>query len=243
MGIIHYLKKDDVKFTLLQSGIERAEMLPGRVDGVHTYKCRVKAGQDVELETFSETTTLYYFTRGQGYVTTATKAFNVVEPSLFVPELTPAKQHLHAVTDMEFLQLTCEMLPEDKELWSHWHIKLPYFLPVSNCIEYTEGFRPEAIHAYSILDRHWVTRMTMGAVIGQGPNKADPHQHDNLYQWYYGMPGTKFIYTAGDEHITLSDGDFAFIPTHVQHAIEIEPGENVNYVWFEIEVPQQNLGK
>lgn len=243
MGIIQYQKKEDMQYTLLASGIERTEMLPDRVGGVHTYKCRVKAGQNVELETFAETTTLYYFTMGKGYVTTATKAFNITEPSLFVPELAPADQQLYAVTDMEFLQLTCDMIDEDKELWSHWHIKLPYFLPVSNCIEYTEGFRPEAIHAYSILDRHWVTRMTMGAIIGEGPNKADPHKHHNLYQWYYGMPGTKFIYTAGDETIVLSDGDFAFIPTNIMHAIEIDPGETVNYVWFEIEVPESELNK
>lgn len=63
--------------------------------------------------------------------------------------------------------------------------------PLSQCIQYTEGFRPEGIKAYSILDTHWITRMTMGAIIGKGPNKADPHRHEDLYQWYYGMPGTK----------------------------------------------------
>ena len=36
----------------------------------------------------------------------------------------------------------------------------------------------------------------------------------------------------------LSEGDFAFIPINVEHAIEIEENENVNYVWFEIEVPK-----
>lgn len=243
MGIIQYQKKEDLQYVQLAGGIERAEMLPDRVAGVHTYKCRVKAGQTVELETFAETTTLYFFTAGKGYVTTKAKAFNIAEPSLFVPELSPASQRLHAATDMEFLQLTCDMIDEDKELWSHWHIKLPYFLAVSNCIEYTESFRPEAIHSYSILDSHWVTRMTMGAVIGEGPNKAEPHEHHNLYQWYYGMPGTKFTYTAGDETIVLQEGDFAFIPTNILHAIEIDPGETVNYVWFEIEVPKAELNQ
>lgn len=57
-------------------------------------------------------------------------------------------------------------------------------LPLSQCIQYTEGFRPDGIKAYSILDTHWITRMTMGAIIGKGPNKADPHRHHDLYQWY-----------------------------------------------------------
>ena len=52
------------------------------------------------------------------------------------------------------------------------------------------------------------------------------------------MPGTKFLYRAGGEGIVLSEGDFAFIPINVEHAIEIEENENVNYVWFEIEVPR-----
>ena len=66
-----------------------------------------------------------------------------------------------------------------QELWNHWHIALPRFCPISGCIEYVEGFRPEAIRAYSILDTHFITRMTMGAIIGKGPNKAEPHSHDN----------------------------------------------------------------
>ena len=243
MGIVHYQKKEDRVYEQLSSGIERAELLPGRVSGVKTFVCRVKAGAIVELESYEQTTVLYYFTAGEGYVTTQKKAFPINEPSLFVPEMAPARQQLHAATDMEYLQLTCDMIEQDKEQWAHWHGKLPYFVPLKNCIEYTEGFRPEAIHAYSILDTHWVTRMTMGAIIGKGPNKAEPHSHDNLYQWYYGMPGTKFTYIAGGESIVLSEGDFAFIPTHIDHAIEIEPGENVNYVWFEIEVPKAELNK
>ncbi len=240
MGIIQYQKKEDMTFEVMANGVRRAEMLPGMVDGVKTYKCQIKAGDTVELETFGDTTQLIYITSGEGYITTREKAFMVTEPSLFIPNMDQETNMFHAVTDVEYLQLTCFMLPEDHEWWGKWHISLPRFCPLSQCIPYNEGFRPEAIKAYSILDTHWVTRMTMGAIIGKGPNKAEPHSHDNLYQWYYGMPGTKFIYRAGGEEIQLSEGDFAFIPINVEHAIEIEENENVNYVWFEIEVPKGN---
>lgn len=53
------------------------------------------------------------------------------------------------------------------------------------------------------------------------------------------MSGTKFTYKAGDEEIILTEGDWAFIPTNIEHSIEIEDGEQVNYVWFEIEVPKE----
>lgn len=238
MGVIQYQKKEDMVFEKLENGVMRAEMLPGMVDGVHTYKCRVKAGQVVELEVFPDVTQLIYFTDGEGYVATPKKAFNITEPSLFIPNMDKEVNMLHAVTDMEYLQMTCEMLPEDHAQWEHWHIALPRFCPISGCIEYVEGFRPEGIHSYSILDTHFITRMTLGAIIGNGPNKAAPHSHDNLYQWYYGMKGTKFIYRAADEEIELTEGDWAFIPINIEHAIEIRENERVNYVWFEIEVPK-----
>ena len=226
MSVIHYQKKEDMKFETAGDGILRAEMLPGMVDGVHTYKCKVAAGTVVTLETFGDQTQIYYFTRGEGYVATPKKAFNIEEPSLFIPNMDKEANILHAATDMEFLQLTSVMLPEDYEQFDHWHIALPRFCPLSGCIEYIEGFRPEGIKALSILDTHFLTRMTMGAIIGKGPNKAAPHSHDNLYQWYYGMPGTKFIYRAADEEIELHEGDWAFIPTDIEHAIEIEEDES-----------------
>lgn len=238
MGIIKFQKKEDMLFEKMENGVMRAEMLSGMVSGVHTYKCRVSAGQTVRLESFLEVTQLIYFTDGEGFLTTAKKAFNVTEPSLFIPNDKEVNE-LHAVTDMEFLQLTCEMLPEDYTQWEHWHIALPRFCPISYCIEYVEGFRPEDIHSYSILDTHFITRMTMGAIIGNGPNKAEPHSHENLYQWYYGMKGTKFIYRAAEEEIELSEGDWAFIPINIEHSIEVLEGERVNYVWFEIEVPKK----
>jgi hypothetical protein len=241
MSVIKYQKKEDMVFKCMENGVMRAEMLPGMVEGVHTYKCKVKAGEIVTLETFKDQTQIYYFTIGEGYIVTPKQAFNIVEPSVFIPNMDKEVNELHAVTDMEFLQLTSIMLPEDYEQFSHWHISLPRFCPLSGCIQYVEGFRPEEIKAYSILDTHFLARMTMGAIIGKGPNKADPHKHDNLYQWYYGMPDSKFIYRAGDEEIELNEGDWAFIPTDIEHAIEVKEDENVNYVWFEIELTKAEL--
>lgn len=241
MSVIKYQKKEEMIYKAMQEGMERAEMLPGMVEGVHTYKCRIKAGSVITLETFGDQTEIFYFTKGEGYIATSKKAFNIEEPSLFIPDMDKDDNILHAATDMEFLQLTCVMLLEDQEQFSHWHISLPRFCPLSGCINYAEGFRPEEIKAYSILDTHFLTRMTMGAILGKGPNKAEPHSHHNLYQWYYGMPGTRFLYRAEDEEIMLTEGDWAFIPTDINHAIEIGEGENVNYVWFEIELTKAEL--
>ena len=110
MSVIHYQKKEDMKFEAAGNGILRAEMLPGMVEGVHTYKCKVAAGTVVTLETFGDQTQIYYFTRGEGYVATPKKAFNIEEPSLFIPNMDKETNILHAATDMEFLQLTSVML-------------------------------------------------------------------------------------------------------------------------------------
>lgn len=241
MGVIRYQKKEEMVFEELGNGIRRAEMLPGMVEGVNTWKCQVKAGCVVNLETFGNRTQIYYFTRGEGFIVTPGKAFNIEEPSVFIPNMDCETNELHAVTDMEFLQLACTMLPEDYEKFNNWHITLPRFSPVSQSIQYIEGFRPEGIKAYSILDTDFLTRMTMGAIIGKGPNAAKPHSHHNLYQWYYGMPGTRFLYRAAGEEIELHEGDWAFIPTDIEHAIEVGEGEYVNYVWFEIELTKSQL--
>ena len=135
MSVIHYQKKEDMKFETAGNGILRAEMLPGMVDGVHTFKCKVAAGTVVTLETFGDQTQIYYFTRGEGYVATPKKAFNIEEPSLFIPNMDKEANILHAATDMEFLQLTSVMLPEDYEQFDHWHIALPRFCPLSGCIQ------------------------------------------------------------------------------------------------------------
>lgn len=241
MGVIRYQKKEEMVFEALGNGISRAEMLPGMVEGVNTWKCQVKAGTVVELETFGNRTQIYYFTKGEGFIVTPKKAFNVEEPSVFIPNMDCETNELHAVTDMEFLQLACTMLPEDYEKFNSWHITLPRFNPVSQSIQYIEGFRPEGIKAYSILDTDFLARMTMGAIIGEGPNAAMPHSHPNLYQWYYGMPGTRFLYRAAGEEIELHEGDWAFIPTDIEHAIEVRDGEYVNYVWFEIELTKSQM--
>ena len=56
MGVIKYQKKENMAFEILPNGVKRAEMLPGMVEGVHTYKCQVKAGETVELEVFGDIT-------------------------------------------------------------------------------------------------------------------------------------------------------------------------------------------
>lgn len=58
MGVIKYQKKENMAFEILPNGVKRAEMLPGMVEGVHTYKCQVKAGETVELEVFGDITQL-----------------------------------------------------------------------------------------------------------------------------------------------------------------------------------------
>ena len=112
MGVIKYQKKENMAFEILPNGVKRAEMLPGMVEGVHTYKCQVKAGETVELEVFGDITQLIYITSGECYITTRDKAFMVTEPSLFIPNMDLEKNVLHAVTDVgKMAYLPSEILP------------------------------------------------------------------------------------------------------------------------------------
>ena len=130
MGIIQYQKKENMTFEVMANRVERAEMLPGMVDGVKTYKCRIKAGDTVELETFGDTTQLIYITSGEGYITTRDKAFMVTEPSLFIPNMDQDNNKFHSLKEVEYMQLTSFILTEDHEWWGKWHISLPRFCPL-----------------------------------------------------------------------------------------------------------------
>ena len=68
------------------------------------------------------------------------------------------------------------------------------------------------------------------------------------YRLILTMPDTMSIerrnlMAAYGAEIVLTEGDWAFIPTDIEHAIEIGDGEQVNYVWFEIEVPKAETEK
>ena len=62
----------------------------------------------------------------------------------------------------------------------------------------------------------------------------DRHIHNELAQWYFPLPGSEFIYTAGGEEVHMTGGDLSFTPTGFWHGSKVEAGKKCDYIWFEM---------
>ena len=68
-----------------------------------------------------------------------------------------------------------------------------------------------------LLEHRNLGRLSMGCVKGSGPIEIGQHIHNELAQWYFPLPGSEFIYTAGGEEVHMTGGDLSFTPTGFWH--------------------------
>ena len=66
------------------------------------------------------------------------------------------------------------------------------------------------------------------------PAQIRQHIHNELAQWYFPLPGSEFIYTAGGEEVKMTGGDLSFTPTGFWHGSKVEAGRQCDYIWFEM---------
>ena len=162
---------------------------------------------------------------------------------LFCPDFDHEEYSIEADTEMEYLELSQRMSEED---WKHhemYHIVLPWFHTHSNWHLYIEGFRASELKSYAVLHQYYVSRMSLGEVTGPGEARLEPHTHPELYQWFYGLPGTDpFLFKAQDEEVEVREGDWICIPNEVAHIVSpMKSGDYIDYVWFEVVVPGKEM--
>ncbi len=223
----------------VQPGFYKAELLPGLMDGIETYKCRLTEGAECKLESYEKKGVALFFISGTGMITEGKASFQVKERAVFCPEIHGEEYSIKAVSDMEFLLLIQEMSEEDFKHYEMYHIVLPWFNTASNWHLYTEGFRNEELKSFACLHQYYVSRMSLGEVVGPGNAKLEPHKHPELFQWFYGLPGTdSFLFSAGDEAEDVEEGDWLCIPNETYHIVSPKKDNDyVDYVWFEVVVP------
>lgn len=245
MSVINHIKRADIEKQLkeIQPGFFRMEMLPGSMSGVYTYKCTLEAGASCLPESFTDKATAIFFVGGTGTVKTQTQSFEVTERAVFCPALDGADYTITADTKMEFLQFVQDMSEEDMAHFNMYRIVLPWFNPFSRWHLYTEGFRNEALRSYAVLHQYYVSRMSLGEVVGPGSAKLEPHKHPELFQWFYGLPGTDtFMFSANNETVDVEAGDWICIPNEVYHIVSPKKdNDHIDYVWFECVVPGMEM--
>ena len=216
--------------------ILRGEMLSGSCPGVSFYKSVLKAKKRFDLTTYSETqkTQILFFTRGKGYVGTENGAHNITEEAVFVPLYDSEKVFIYAVTDLEFIEILVDLSPEDVAAMKKVRMTLPYFCLMSDCFRYEEDFKGPGTISYGIIKKMFLGRVLMGAVIAEGPNVNGEHSHKDLDQWYFGLEGACFKYSAGGETFTVKAGDLTHTGRGIVHRSETGAGQKMRYMWFEL---------
>ena len=100
---------------------------------------------------------------------------------------------------------------------------------------YDEDFKDnDTTTSIMLLEHRNLGRLSMGCVRGTGPIEIGQHIHNELAQWYFPLPGSEFIYTAGGEEVKMTGGDLSFTPTGFWHGSKVEAGKQCDYIWFEM---------
>ena len=112
---------------------------------------------------------------------------------------------------------------------------LPRFRGISEGWTYDEDFKDnDTTTSIMLLEHRNLGRLSRGCVRGTGPIEIGQHIHNELAQWYFPLPGSEFIYTAGGEEVKMTGGDLSFTPTGFWHGSKVEAGRQCDYIWFEM---------
>ena len=240
MSQIKVARYSGVKYEFVD-GYASVPVLEGEFDQAHFAHCALQPGCSITPEVYSVTehNQLFIFTKGKGYVTTPRQAWNIREPGVFVPEFDAERFTITCSADskqpLEFLHIITELSDYDKTCLVESRMVLPRFRGISEGWTYDEDFKDnDTTTSIMLLEHRNLGRLSMGCVRGTGPIEIGQHIHNELAQWYFPLPGSEFIYTAGGEEVKMTGGDLSFTPTGFWHGSKVEAGRQCDYIWFEM---------
>ena len=240
MSQIKVARYSGVKYEFVD-GYARVPVLEGEFDQAHFAHCALQPGCSITPEVYSVTehNQLFIFTKGKGYVTTPRQAWNIREHGVFVPEFDAERFTITCSADskqpLEFLHIITELSDYDKTCLVESRMVLPRFRGISEGWTYDEDFKDnDTTTSIMLLEHRNLGRLSMGCVRGTGPIEIGQHIHNELAQWYFPLPGSEFIYTAGGEEVKMTGGDLSFTPTGFWHGSKVEAGRQCDYIWFEM---------
>ncbi|MGA2079641.1 MAG: cupin domain-containing protein [Holophaga sp.] len=236
MPTISHIRSKDIPMTDLGGGLRRGLMLPDQMDGVETFKCLQAAGSQVTPRVYPDRIQIFFFTKGTGYIGTRDRAHNITEVAVFVPMLDQESFFIQAGADLEYLHFIVKMNDFDRTEFRKCRMYLPHFALLSQCPRYHEDFKGPSVKSYTIVEHDNLARISMGLIVSDGgaPDNVGEHVHANLQQWYVGLPGCRFAFTAEGETIPVEEGDCTCIPKGARHSVRAEAGGRIHYVWFEL---------
>ena len=223
-----------------QDGFAAQKIMEGVYDQAHFERCALQPNHCVKPQTYSnkQHNQLFVFYAGKGYITTPRRAFNITEPTIFVPEFDRESFEIRCSADsdapLEYLHIVTELSDYDKTCLVESRMSLPRFRPLSQGWTYVEDFKREDTTSLMLLEHRNLGRLSMGAVLGTGPAVIGQHIHNELTQWYFMLPGSHMAYTAGNQTYEMQSGDLSFTPRGYSHGSTAQAGQKYDYIWFEL---------
>ena len=239
MALVKISRGADIQHNYV-NGVSRVSILEGAYKDAAVERISLQPGADfsAELYTREQHNQVFLITAGKGYIVTPRRVFNITEVSVFVPDFDKESVTFHCAADaketMEIVHFVTELNDYDKTCLKEAHMSLPRFRGVSGAWHYKEDFTGADIQQMMLLEHRNLGRLSMGANFGTGPNYIGQHIHNELAQWYFPLPGSDFIYTAGGEEVHMTGGDLSYTPTGFWHGSRVEAGKKCDYIWFEM---------
>ena len=239
MALVKISRGADIQHNYV-NGVSRVSILEGAYKDATVERISLQPGADfsAELYTREQHNQVFLITAGKGYIVTPRRVFNITEVSVFVPDFDKESVTFHCAADaketMEIVHFVTELNDYDKTCLKEAHMSLPRFRGVSGAWHYKEDFTGADIQQMMLLEHRNLGRLSMGCVKGNGPIEIGQHIHNELAQWYFPLPGSDFIYTAGGEEVHMTGGDLSYTPTGFWHGSRVEAGKKCDYIWFEM---------
>lgn len=227
-------RNEDLDLAYNENGFACAELLPGTYDGgIRNFKCRLKAGCDANPALYADSTVLFIFGFGTGYIYDAEACYNIRELSFYAPNFDKCPYTIHAVTDMEYVMSVVENNEWDKQVIEAGHVYLPYFQTYSQMNRYVQDCKGPNTEARSYLRAEQLGRIIVGTTraIGEGTREKG---HPSVHQWNYCVGNSDFSLSVDHcEPVPHKAGEWSFIPAGPDHDLVADPGKEVFYVWYE----------
>lgn len=230
---VYVAREQDIPKEYDSHGLSRHEVLPGTYEGgIKNYKCCLKAGCETQPELYEDKLVLFFFGKGEGYITDECSAYSIKELSFYAPYFSKVSYTIHAVEDMEFMMCVVEMNQWDWEVYEASHARLPFFRSLSQCCKYDQDCKGSNTTSWNVLQGRQLGRIMVGVVqaIGEGTVEKG---HPAVHQWNYCVGDSHFLMTVDGETVEHHSGEWSYIPAGLDHSLVAEPGQEVFYVWFE----------
>lgn len=239
-----YVKKKDIHLEM-KNGFGQTEMLAGTYDGgVRAFRCKLEAGCQVSPEILPDTLQIFCLTDGKGAIITPERAYCIDEVSFYVAD--PYSTFtFHAATEMVYTMFVVEQKPGDLERFAAFHMKLPFFKGLSQCVEYCQDCKSASSRSFSVIPTKRLCRVLMGVGEAYAENSDQPEGcfekgHPAVAQWNVPFGQTDMLLTVDGESVDQEAGDFSYVKAGLDHSLQCKPGKQIHYIWFEHYVQERD---